>query len=42
MITEGYVNNGVPVPTSKNGITLANVATVSVDNVVGRIKVEHP
>jgi prepilin-type N-terminal cleavage/methylation domain-containing protein len=41
-ITEGYMNGGVPVPTSIRAGALANVVTVSVDNVVGRIKVTRP
>ena len=41
-ITEGFVNGAVLTPTSKNGLTLANVVTVSVDNVIGRIQVNRP
>ena len=43
-ITEGFMNGNAPTPTSKNTITstLANVVTVSVDNVIGRIQVTRP
>jgi prepilin-type N-terminal cleavage/methylation domain-containing protein len=41
-ITEGFVSGTTVTPTSRNGITLANVVTVSVDNVVGRIQVRRP
>jgi len=43
-ITEGVMNGGTVTPTSKNisGTTLANVVTVSVDNIVGHIKVSRP
>jgi Tfp pilus assembly protein FimT len=38
-ITEGFVSAGQPTPTSKNAAVLANAVTVTVDNVVGRIRV---
>jgi hypothetical protein len=42
-ITEGFMNGAVPVPTSKTGGgLLANIVTVSVDNVIGRIQVSRP
>lgn len=41
-LTEGFVSGTTVTPTSKNGSTLANVVTVSVDNVVGRIQVKRP
>jgi prepilin-type N-terminal cleavage/methylation domain-containing protein len=41
-ITEGLMNGVVPQPTSISAGALANVVTVSVDNVVGRIKVTRP
>ncbi len=41
-ITEGHVSGVKVTPTSKSGSTLANVVTVSVDNVVGRIQVTRP
>jgi hypothetical protein len=38
------MNGAVPVPTSKNlnNNTLANIVTVSVDSVIGRIQVKRP
>lgn len=42
-ITEGFMNGGVPTPTSTvGGTNLANYTAISVDNLVGRIKVTRP
>jgi prepilin-type N-terminal cleavage/methylation domain-containing protein len=42
-ITEGFVSGGIVTPTSKTSSnTLANAAVISVDNVVGRIRVARP
>ena len=44
-ITEGFVDSsGTPTPTSKvsGGTALANVTTITVDSLVGRIKVTRP
>ncbi len=41
-ITEGHMSGANVTPTSKNAGKLANVVTVSVDNVVGRIQVTRP
>jgi type II secretory pathway pseudopilin PulG len=44
-ITEGFVDStGKPIPTSKtsSGAALANVTTITVDSIVGHIKVTRP
>jgi prepilin-type N-terminal cleavage/methylation domain-containing protein len=42
-ITEGFMNGTTPQPTSKtSGGALANLATISVDSLVGRIQVARP
>jgi len=43
VITEGFTSGGVPTPTSKTSAgTLANVGTITVDALVGRIQVTRP
>lgn len=41
-ITEGFMNVGTPTFTSRSGGLVVNVTTVTVDNVVGRIRVTRP